>query len=57
MTSALKGFHYGRSKNNPLRQFITNAVVIGVVAPVLAAVALSQKLSSSPTDTTQFQLW
>ena len=57
MTSALKGFHYGHSKNNPLRQLITNAVVIGAVAPVLAAVALSQKLSSSPTDATKFQLW
>ena len=57
MTSALKGFHYGHLKNNPLRQLITNAVVIGAVAPVLAAVALSQKLSSSPTDTTKFQLW
>ena len=57
MTNALKGFHYGRSKNNPLRQLITNAVVIGAVAPVLAAVALSQELSSSPTGTTKFQLW
>ena len=57
MTCALKAFHYGNSKNNPLRQLITKTVVIGVIAPVLAAVTLSQKLSSSATDTTKFQLW
>ena len=57
MTSAIKGFHYGQSKHNKLQQLITKTIVIGVVAPVLAAVALSQKLSASPTDTTKFQLW
>lgn len=57
MTSALQGFHYKDSKNNQLRQLITKTVVIGVVAPVLAAVALSHKLSQSSTDTTKFQLW
>ena len=40
-----------------LQQLITKTIVIGVVAPVLAAVALSQKLSASSTDTTKFQLW
>ncbi len=57
MTSALQGFDYGHSKKNPLRQLMAKSVVIGVVAPLLAAVALSQKLSSSPTDPTKFQLW
>jgi hypothetical protein len=59
MTSAIKGFHYGQSKHNELQQLITKTIVIGVgvVAPVLAAVALSQKLSASSTDTTKFQLW
>ena len=57
MTSALKGFHYGHSKNNPLRQLITKTVVIGVVVPILAAVTLSQKLSPSTPNTTQFSLW
>ena len=57
MTSALKGFHYGHSQNNPLRQLITQTVVIGVVVPILAAVTLSQKLSPSTPDTTKFRLW
>jgi hypothetical protein len=57
MTSAIKGFHYGQSKNNKLQQLVTKTIVIGVVTPVLAAVSLSQKLSSSPTDTTKFKLW
>ena len=57
MTSALEGFHYGRTQKNPIKQLITTTFVIGVVAPVLIAVTLSQKLSSSPTDTTKFQLW
>lgn len=57
MTCAIKGFHYGQSKHNALQQLITKTIVIGVVAPVLAAVALSQKLSASSTDTTKFQLW
>ena len=55
MASALKAFHYGHSKNNPLRQLITNTVINGVVAPILAAVALSQKLSSSPENTTKLK--
>lgn len=42
MTSAIKGFHYGQSKHNELQQLITKTIVIGVVAPVLAAVALSK---------------
>ncbi len=57
MTTALNGFHHDHSKNNPRRQLITYIVVIGVIAPVLAAVAQSQKLFSSPTDTTKYQLW
>lgn len=57
MTSALEAFHYGRTKKNPFRQLITTTFVIGVVAPVLTAVTLSQKLSSLSTDTTKFQLW
>ena len=57
MTSALGGFHYGRTQKNPVNQLITTTFVIGVVAPVLIAITLSQKLSSSPTDTTKFQLW
>jgi hypothetical protein len=57
MTSAIKGFHYGQSKNNKLQQLLTKTIAIGVVTPVLAAVSLSQKLSSSPTDTTKFKLW
>ena len=55
MASALKAFHYGHSKNNPLRKLITYTVVIGVFALVLAAVALSQKLASSPGNTTKFK--
>ena len=54
MTTAIKGFHYGQSKNNELQQLLTKTLVIGVVAPVLAAVALSQKLSASSTATTKF---
>ena len=57
MTSALQGFHYDNYKNNQLRQLIAKTVFIGVVAPVLEAVALSHKLSHSSTDTTKFQLW
>ena len=57
MTSTLQGFDHGHSKKNPLRQLMAKSVAIGVVAPLLAAVALSQKLSSSPTDPTKFQLW
>ena len=57
MTSAIKGFHYGQSKHNELQQLITRTIIIDVVAPVLAAVALSQKLSTFSTDTTKFQLW
>ena len=57
MTSAIKDFHFDQSKHNELQQLITKTTVIGVVASVLAAVALSQKLSASSTDTTKFQLW
>ena len=57
MTSAIKGFHYSQSKNNEPQQLVTNTSFIAVVAPVLAAVVLSQKLSESSTDTTKFQLW
>jgi hypothetical protein len=57
MTSALKGFHYGHSQKNILRQLIGHTVVIGVVAPLLAAAALSRTLSSTPADATHFQDW
>lgn len=57
MTSAINGFHHEQSKHNELQQLVTKTIVIGVVAPVLAAVVLSQKLSESSTDTTKFQLW
>ena len=57
MTSAIKGFHYSQSKNNEPQQLVTNTIVITVVAPVLAAVVLSQKLSASSTEPTKFQLW
>ncbi len=57
MTTALNGLHHDHIQSNPLLQFTNNTVVIGVVASILAAVALSEKLSSSPTDTTKFQLW
>ena len=57
MTSAIKGFHYSQSKNNEPQQLVTNTIFIAVVAPMLAAIVLSQKLSASSTDTTKFQLW
>ncbi|QNI89081.1 hypothetical protein SynROS8604_02452 [Synechococcus sp. ROS8604] len=57
MKSALKGFHYGHTEHNQLRQLIASTIVIGVIAPVLTAVSLSQKLSPSPTETKNFQLW
>lgn len=57
MTSSTKGFHYGQCKNDELQELVTQTIVIGVVEPVLGAVALSQKLSPAPTDTTRFQLW
>ena len=53
MTTAIKGFHYGQSKNNELQQLLTKTLVIGVVTPVLAAVVLSQKLSASSTDSSK----
>ena len=42
MTSALKGFHYGHSQKNILRQLIGHTVVIGVVAPLLAQLLLAE---------------
>ena len=56
MTSSTKGFHYGQCKNYELQELVTQTIVIGVVESVLGAVALSQKLSPPPTDTTRFQL-
>jgi hypothetical protein len=57
MTSTIKGFHRGQSKNNKLQQLLTKTIAIGMVVPVLGAVALSQKLSPTPSDTTKFKLW